>query len=101
MGRDARIGRRVVAVETIEYLGAAKRFIRAAGRRVAEADEIELRDLLSLQEVLDAAIQEAVDGRRSRGLSWAYIASATGKTRQAAFQRWGRPQDSEAGPVAG
>lgn len=77
-----------MAVETIEYLGAAKRFIRAAGRRVAEADEIELQDLLALQDVLDAAIQEAVDGIVSR-TSWAYVARATGRTRQAAFQRWG------------
>jgi hypothetical protein len=77
-------------VETMEYLGAAKRFIRRAGSRVADADEVELKELLALQAVLDEAIQAAVDGQRSRGLSWEYIAQATGKTRQAAFQRWGR-----------
>lgn len=79
-----------MAVETMDYLSAAKRFIRAAGRRVAEADEIELRELLSLQDTLDQAVQDAVDGIRSRDLSWAYIAQATGTTRQAAFQRWGK-----------
>lgn len=79
-----------MAVETTEYLKAAARFIRAAGRRVADADEVELQELLKLQAVLDEAVQAAVDGQRARGLSWAYIASATGKTRQAAFQRWGK-----------
>jgi malonyl CoA-acyl carrier protein transacylase len=79
-----------LAVETIEYLSAAKRFIRAAGRRVADADEIELSELLSLQTVLDEAVQAAIDGQRARGHSWAYIALATGTTRQAAFQRWGK-----------
>ena len=28
--------------ETLEYLAAARRFIRAAGKRVADADEFEL-----------------------------------------------------------
>lgn len=79
-----------MAVETSEYLKAAKRFIRAAGRRVAEADEVELAELLELQATLDEAVQTAVDGIRSRGMSWAYIAAATGTSRQAAFQRWGR-----------
>lgn len=79
-----------MAVETMDYLQAAKRFIRAAGRRVADADEIELRELLALQEVFDEAVSTAVAGMRARGLSWAYIASATGTTRQAAFQRWGK-----------
>jgi hypothetical protein len=79
-----------MAVETIEYLGAARRFIRAAGRRVAAADEVELGELIALHEVLDESIAVAVAGMRDRGMSWQYIASATGVTRQAAFQKWGR-----------
>jgi uncharacterized protein with PIN domain len=82
-----------MAVETSDYLKAAKRFIRAAGRRVADADEVELAELLTLQATLDEAIQTAVDGIRDRGMSWAYIATATGTTRQAAYQRWGRDRD--------
>lgn len=83
-----------MAVETMDYLSAAKRFIRAAGRRVADADEIELAELLKLEAVLQEAIQEAVDGQRSKwNRSWADIAAATGKTRQAAFQRWGRGKE--------
>lgn len=77
-------------VETLDYLGAAKRFILAAGRRVGEADEHELRALLMMQVTLDEAIQTAVDGQRENyGKSWADIAMATGKSREAAYQRWG------------
>lgn len=79
-----------MAVETTEYLGMLRRMIRAAGRRVADADEIELRDLLALQDELDGAILTAIRGMRARGQSWAYIAQATGTTRQAAQMRWGR-----------
>ncbi|WP_345751366.1 hypothetical protein [Microbacterium rhizophilus] len=75
-------------VETSDYLSAARRFIRAAGKRVAEADEPELAELLALRDVLDDAIAEAVKGQRSR-VSWAGIARATGTSRQAAFKRWG------------
>jgi hypothetical protein len=77
-------------VETMEFLSAAKRFLRAAARRVADSDEPELRELLEMEAVLKEAIQAAVDGQRARGNSWDYIAQATGKTRQAAFQRWGK-----------
>jgi hypothetical protein len=77
-------------VETSEYLGAARRFIRAAGRRVADSDEIELEQLLDLQTVLADAIQLAVDGQRAMGKSWADIARATHKSPQAAHKRWGR-----------
>lgn len=82
--------RRRVSVETLEFLGAAKRFINAAGRRVAESDEHELEALLSLDAVLAAAIQTAVDGQRAHGKSWTDIARATGKTPQAAHKRWSR-----------
>lgn len=79
-----------MAVETLDYLAMLGRLIRAAGRRVADADEVELSALLDLRAEFDTAIQAAVDGMRSRGCSWAYIAQATGTTRQAAQMRWGR-----------
>lgn len=77
-------------VETMDYLGAARRFIRAAGRRVGECDEAELAALLALQADLDAAIAEAVNGQRTYGKSWAAIARGTGTSREAAWQRWGK-----------
>lgn len=75
--------------ETLSFIAAARRFIRAAGARVANGDEPELAALLGLQVDLDAAIQVAVDGQRAAGRSWAHIALATGTSRQAAFKRWG------------
>lgn len=79
-----------MSVETGKYLTGVARMIRAAGRRVGDADEPELAQLLSLRHVLEEAIQSAVDGQRATGRTWAQIALATGKTREAAFKRWGR-----------
>ena len=72
------------------FITAARRSIAAAGRRVADGDEVGLAELLSLQGDLNAAIQAAVDGIKAQGQSWAYIAAATGKTREAAYQKWGK-----------
>ncbi|MCD5345044.1 hypothetical protein [Agromyces sp. S2-1-8] len=67
-----------------------RRMIKAGGRRAADGDEPELRALIELSGVLDEAIGAAVDGQRELGRSWAAIAAATGTSRQAAQQRWGR-----------
>ena len=85
----------IMTVETPAYLTGVARMIRAAGKRVADADEPELAQLLALQTALNDAIQTAVDGQRSIGRSWAAIALATGSTRQAAFQRWGKQPKPE------
>jgi hypothetical protein len=80
-------------VETMEYLQTVvRRTIVAAGKRVADADEPELQELLALRATLDEAIAVAIDGQRKGPAkrSWAQIAAATGTTRQGAFQRWGR-----------
>lgn len=82
------MSRRKGRVETTEYLQAARRFIRSAGRRVADDDPEDLAVLIQLGAVLEEAIQGAVDGQRERGFSWAEIAAPLGMTRQAAFQRW-------------
>jgi hypothetical protein len=75
-------------VETMKYLGAAKRFIAAAGRRVATADEPELLELTSLRASVEDAIVTAVEGMRERGLSWADIGAALGTSKQAAQKRY-------------
>lgn len=77
------------SVEALEFIGACRRFLRAAGKRVAQSDEYELRALIALRADLDEAIATAVAGQRSVGRSWAYIALATDTTRQAAYERWG------------
>jgi hypothetical protein len=77
-------------IETEAFLaGPLPRMIRAAGRRVADADEVELGMLIAMRDEVDAAIQHAVDGQRARGVSWARIGEATGITRQSAQERWG------------
>lgn len=78
-----------MSVETAEYLGMVRRVLRAAARRVGEADEFELAELAALRTDLDQAIAQAVAGQRSGGRSWAGIGDALGITRQAAQQRYG------------
>ena len=75
--------------DTLEYLGAARRFIRAAGERVAESDEFELAELASLRDDLEAAIRTAIRGQRRYGRSWAHIGAALGIKRQSAQERYG------------
>lgn len=80
-----------MAVETTEYLGMVSRMIRAAGRRVADADETELAALVALHADLDTAIQAAVLGQRATlGRSWGWVGRGLGISRQAAQQRFGR-----------
>lgn len=75
-------------VETIDFLAAVRRMMRAAGRRVADADEEELAELLAIRDEVDAAIERAVAGWRAQGRSWAQIGTAAGMSKQAAFKRW-------------
>ncbi|WP_210413916.1 hypothetical protein [Protaetiibacter larvae] len=77
-------------IETTDYLAMLRRMIAAGGKRVAEADEVELGELVSLFDDLEAAVQLAVDGQRAGGSSWAQIGAGLGITRQAAQMRWGR-----------
>jgi hypothetical protein len=79
-----------MSVETEKYLRGVARMIRAAGKRVGDADEAELVQLVGLRDVLEEAIGSAVQGQRSIGRSWAYVGRVMGMSRQAAAQRWGR-----------
>ena len=83
---DARRRRR--HVETLDYLAAVRRMLRAAGRRVGDADEQELRELIAIRAEVDAAIDRAVAGWRAQGRSWAEIGAAAGMSKQAANKRW-------------
>jgi hypothetical protein len=77
--------------ENSEYVAFARRILRAYSRRVATGDVESLAHLISLSDDIDNAIQQAVDGLRAAGYSWAEIGARLGITRQAAQQRWGRP----------
>ncbi len=72
----------------MEYLGFASRAIVAAGKRVADADEFELAELVALRDVLEDAIRVGIYGQRARGRSWAHIGDALGITRQSAQERY-------------
>jgi hypothetical protein len=79
-----------MSVETMDYLAMVKRMLRAAGRRVADADEIELAELVKLRDELEATIAAAVQGQHDRGVSWRGIAAGLGMTRQSAHERYAR-----------
>ncbi|WP_349866837.1 hypothetical protein [Leifsonia sp. WHRI 6310E] len=83
-----------MSVETLPFIAAVGRMIRAAGRRTADADEPELAALMALEVDVRRAIQTAVDGQLAIGRTWSHIASAAGITRQAAHKRWSR-KDAE------
>jgi hypothetical protein len=54
-----------------------------------------------LSAATDAALQAAVDRARAAGHSWKRVGDVLGTTRQAAFQRFGRPLDPRTGePMA-
>lgn len=74
-------------IETPEYAGMLKRMIRAYAVRVAEADYVDLADMLEVRAELDAAIRVAVREQAAR-TSWATVAQGLGVTREAAFQRY-------------
>lgn len=71
------------------FLSFLRRVLRAASKRIADADPEDLAEMLALQVELDDAITRAVVGLRAAGRSWGEIAAAIGTTRQAAQQRWG------------
>lgn len=77
-------------VETGDFLAMLRRMLRAAGRRVAEGDEVELADLAALRDDLEAVIVASVAAWRAQGRSWSSIGDALGISKQGAQQRYGR-----------
>ena len=87
--------RRKRDVDNGEFLAFAVRILRAAQRRIADADPEDLADMVTLRAELDAAIGAAARAQNAAGRSWADIAAPLGMTRQAAFQRWAKPPPGE------
>ena len=76
--------------ETTEYAGMVRRIVLAHGRRVADADEVDLAELVAIRDVLEQAIATAVQGQReNHGASWADVARGLGTTRQYAQRVYG------------
>lgn len=84
-----------MSVETPEFLAMVRRMLRAAGRRVAEADEVELAELVRLRDEVDQVIAVAVEGWRAQGRSWATIGNALQLSKQGAQQRYGRTPSTD------
>lgn len=80
------MGRR--EVDTASYVAFARRIIRAAGARVAQADDWDLAELISLRDDVEEAIVAAVAGLRDQGHSWQYIGDALGVKRHTAYERY-------------
>lgn len=75
--------------ETPEYAAMLRRMIAAYGRRVADADDVDLAEMVELRDALDAAIEAAVIGQREHhGASWADVARGLGVSRQYAQRRY-------------
>lgn len=91
------MSRKTGPVETPEYGQMVRRMVRAYGKRVGNADEIDLGELAKLQDEVDAAIATAVKMQREIwGRSWTEIGKGLGITRQAAQQRYGRNEEEQA-----
>lgn len=76
-------------MEATEFASMMRRLIKSYGRRVGEADYVDLAELVEVQAALDEALVAAVQAMRDRGVAWSTIALALGTSRQAAQQRFG------------
>lgn len=79
----------------VQIAGAARRLIAELGGAGSPREALAAaRDLAA---AADAAMQAAIDLARAAGYSWREIGEVLGTTRQAAFQRFGRPVDPRTG----
>lgn len=72
------------------YLAAVGRMVRAAGRRIGDADPCDLMALRLLSQQVDDVLADAVARQRLAGHSWQAIADGLGITRQAAHKQYAR-----------
>ena len=76
-------------VENDDYLRFVTRILKAAQRRIADADPEDLAAMVDLRNALDEAIDGAARGMHDAGFSWTEIARPLGISRQAALKKWG------------
>lgn len=77
-------------IENREFFQMATRIIKAGGKRVASADGEDLVYLRTLQQEVEKAMDNAVNGLREQGHSWGYIAKCLGVSRQYCQKKWGK-----------
>jgi hypothetical protein len=98
-GLDAPVvTRRVRRGDASSYLGFLHRVLRAYSERVLEGDVDDLTQLITLRSEVDRLIADTVTRLRRQRYprTWTQIAAATGTTRQAAQQRYGRSHEATA-----
>lgn len=92
-----------MTVETGEFSKFVRRIVRAYGRRVGDADEPEILEMLEIHKEFEAVIAKAMisyvsieadTNPRMRTRSWATIGRMTGMTRQGARQKWLKAAES-------
>jgi hypothetical protein len=91
-------------VETAEYILAARRFVRGAGRRVASMNIDDLDMLAALAEETAALLDETARALHDEsGFSWDQIGEAVGyqgpNARQMAYKRFGKGKPRRAFPA--
>ena len=80
-----------------EIRDSARRLLGELARSGADSPLGAMAAARELSAATDAALQESVDRARTAGRSWREIGDVLGTTRQAAFQRFGRPVDPRTG----
>lgn len=78
-------------IENGEFAAFTRRVLRAMARRAGGDVEL-LPELQRMRNTIDEAMTAAVAACRAEGYSWGEIAQRLGTTRQAAQQRYGRPE---------
>jgi hypothetical protein len=88
--------RRTRTVENDDFGAFVRRILKAYRRRIARGDIESLTGLWQLRAEVEHELQASVNGLYEHGYSWAEIGQrCDGMTKQAAWQRWGRPATTE------
>lgn len=95
-GAELRRKRPRTYTDTADYFRMLRRMLKAAGERLADADPVDLRELVGIEDDLHGAIRRAVAGLRATGFSWREIGESLGTSGQGAYMRWGREPKPEA-----
>jgi hypothetical protein len=85
--------------DNTKYLQIIERVVKAAAKRVGNADESDLAHFVSIRDLMDEQIKFAVELQRRDGKSWSDIGSTLGVSKQAAMKGFNTHQcDRRAGP---
>lgn len=76
------------------------RLVRRYGVRVGNGDPVDLTTMLTVRDVFDEAITDAARAMNAAGFSFTEIADALGISRQAAWQRFGKVNETNEGQPA-